>query len=220
MKSKYVLMMLIVFTISLFGRENPFKSVETSATTGKAIYKKDTRKIFSDAKIKLPSSARILKSVELHFQNLDGSMGHTNVRIDKKIDWHDELILKKVKDVNQSIVMQTQEKTKIEPKKIEKQKTKINFKNIVSFLIVGKELHIKTKDKKIRDFLVTKPYKIVIDFKRELSFYTKVYNLKINNFKSITIGKHSGYYRIVVALDGKYLYDLQKEKDGYKFTLK
>ncbi|HIP44914.1 MAG TPA: AMIN domain-containing protein [Sulfurospirillum arcachonense] len=76
------------------------------------------------------------------------------------------------------------------------------------------------KDKKIRDFLVTSPYKIVVDFKREVSFYTKVYNLKTKYFKSITLGKHSGYYRVAIELDGRYLYNRQKVKDGYIFTLR
>jgi len=58
------------------GRENPFKAVINKGTVGKTTYKKDTRENFTEVKTKLPNSARILK----------------------KIDWHDELILKKVKD--------------------------------------------------------------------------------------------------------------------------
>ena len=57
-------------------------------------------------------------------------------------------------------------------------------------------------------------------FKKELSFYTKVYNLNLKNFKKITIGKHRGYYRVAIELDGQYLYNLKKIADGFKITLK
>lgn len=213
---RLILTIFILLCMSLVARENPFEAVSSSATTGKAIYKKDTRKNFTNAKVQLPSSARILKSVEFHFQNLDGSVESKKVKLDNKIDWHDELIVKKLTNDVPSPIVQTMMASKKETKKIKK----INFKNFALFSIDGKSLHVKTKDKKIRDFLVTSPYKIVIDFKREASFYTKVYNLKTKYFKSITLGKHTGYYRVAVELDGKYLYNKQKVKDGYIFTLR
>lgn len=218
--------MLILSMISLSARDNPFEPVEFSKTTGKATYKKDTRESFKNEKVQLPSSARILKSVELHFQNLDGSVESKVVEIDKKIDWHDELVLKKVNDVEDVIITQIPQ-TSVEEKIIQekpqlmtKKNKEINFKDIISFLVEGNNLHVKTIDKKIRDFLVTKPYKIVIDFKKEVSFYTKVYDLQTPKFSSITIGKHDGYYRLAIELDGQYLYDIQKVSDGYVITLK
>jgi len=216
MKKKFIFVVLFLTAITLMARENPFKVVTTSSTTGKATHKKDTRESFTSKKIKLPSSSRILKKLELSFQNLDGSIETKSVLIDKKIDWHDELILKKVNDTEDSIT------APIELPKIKKvvKKTKINFKNIVLFTISNKELHVKTTDKKIRDFLVTNPYKIVLDFKNEISFYTKVYKLDIKNYKSITVGKHDGYYRVAIELDGRYLYDIKKVKDGYLINLK
>jgi len=213
---RYILTIFILLCVSLTARENPFEAVSASNTTGKATYKKDTRQNFSSTKVKLPSSARILKSVEFHFQNLDGSIESKKVSIDHKIDWHDELIVKKLLDD----VATTTAPTLVSTKKPTNKVKKINFKNLVLFSIDGKSLHVKTKDKKIRDFLVTSPYKIVVDFKREVSFYTKVYNLKTKYFKSITLGKHSGYYRVAIELDGRYLYNRQKVKDGYIFTLR
>jgi len=213
---RYILTIFILLGVSLIARENPFEAMSSSTTTGKATYKKDTRENFTSEKIQLPSSARILKSIELHFQNLDGSIESKKVKIDQKIDWHDELIVKKnMPDVVNSVTPISKAPTKTTHKI-----RKINFKNIVLFSIDGKSLHVKTKDSKIRDFLVTSPYKIVVDFKREVSFYTKLYDLKTRYFKSITLGKHSGYYRVAIELDGKYLYNKQKVKDGYIFTLR
>ena len=218
---KYILTIFILLAVSLIARENPFEAMSSSTTTGKATYKKDTRENFTNAKVRLPSSARILKSVELHFQNLDGSIESKEVKIDQKIDWHDELIVKKnMPDVVRLVAPTPKEAKVIAPKTIAHKIRKINFKNIVLFSIDGKSLHVKTNDIKIRDFLVTSPYKIVVDFKREVSFYTKLYDLKTRYFKSITLGKHSGYYRVAIELDGKYLYNKQKVKDGYIFTLR
>jgi len=213
---RYIFTVFILPAVTLFARENPFEAVSASTTTGKATYKKDTRENFTSVKAKLPSSARILKSVEFHFQNLDGSIESKNIEVNNKIDWHDELIVKKFGNEIEPLAIQTLMPTK----KVTKKTKKINFKNVVLFTINGKSLHVKTKDKKIRDFLVTSPYKIVIDFEREISFYTKVYNLKTKYFKSITLGKHHGYYRVAIELDGKYLYSKQKVKDGYIFNLR
>ncbi len=217
---RYIFTFLVLIVVSVTARENPFKAVETSATTGKTTYKKDTMEHFTSVKVQLPSSARILKSVEFHFQNLDGSIESKDVRLNQKIDWHDELIVKKlVDDINQPTAI-VSTKIKKDKKIVKKALKKISFKNLLVFTIDDKSLYIKTRDKKIRDFLITEPYKIVVDFKREISFYTKVYNLKTRYFKSITLGKHSGYYRVAIELDGKYLYKQRKVKDGYVFTLR
>ena len=215
MKIKIVFIALLFAAISLIARENPFEPVKTSTTTGKATYKQDTMKSFQEVKTQLPSSARILKKVEFVFQNLDGSIEKKSLGVDKKIDWHDELVVKKANDVTKNMPKP--------PKSMpmeNKPKTTIQFKNIVSFTITDKEIQVQTADKKIRDFLVTNPYKIVLDFKKEISFYTKVYNLKTKFFKSIAIGKHDGYYRVAIELDGKYLYNLKTVSKGYLINLK
>jgi len=211
---RYFFIMTLFIGVSLMGRDNPFEPMKTSSTTSKAIYKKDTRKSFTSAKIQLPSTARMLEGVEFHFQNLDGSLESKTIKLGQKIDWHDELVVKKLADSAPHETVARATKKEIKANK------KINFKNIVEFEIDGKSIHVNTKDIKIRDFLVIKPYKIVVDFKREASFYTKVYDLKTKYFSSITLGKHDGYYRVAIELDGKYLYTKEKTKDGYQFTLK
>ncbi len=95
---RFLITIFILLCVSLSARENPFEAVSASNSTGKATYKKDTRENFSSTKVQLPSSARILKSVEFHFQNLDGSIESKKVAVDNKIDWHDELIVKKLLD--------------------------------------------------------------------------------------------------------------------------
>ena len=77
------------------------------------------------------------------------------------------------------------------------------------------EIHIVPTSKKIRDFILLKPYKIVIDFKRDASFYTKSVDIKKAPFEKITLGNHNGYYRAVLLLDGSYKYKLTKTLKGY-----
>ena len=212
---RYLIYAVLSVTL-LIARENPFKPVVTPEKLGATTLKKERKKEFTGVKINLPSSARILKSVEVEYQNLDGSIESKAVKIDRKIDWHDTLVLKKLKD---ETTPKTKEKKKEIPKKVSKVKT-IKFKNTISFQIKNSEIILKTKDKKLRDFMVTSPYKIVVDFKKELSFYTKVYNLNLKKFKKITIGKHSGYYRVAIELDGQYIYEIKKVKNGYAIYLK
>ncbi|MBL0702921.1 MAG: AMIN domain-containing protein [Sulfurospirillum sp.] len=216
---RYVLVILPLLIVVVFARENPFIMPSVSTVTVKTTDKRDSRENFSSVKIKLPSSARVLKNIEFHFQNLDGSMESKSIKVDNKIDWHDELIVKKFTDTAKPATKPATKQIQ-KPLKPKEKVEKINFQNFIVFTIDGKSIHVKTKDEKIRDFLVINPFKIVIDFKKELSFYTKVYKLERKFFKSISIGKHSGYYRVAIELDGRYLYSAEKVEDGYLFKLK
>ncbi len=203
---KYIVTVFLLLSISLIARENPFMESNSSKNIAQATRIKDTRENFSEISAKLPSTARILNTLTLNYQNLDGSMENKSIKVDKKIDWHDELILKKVNDTNM------QRRNKETP-------IKIDFKDFVSFSITDKEIYIKTNDTKIRDFLVTNPYKIVLDFQKKVSFYTKNFELETKRFKKITMGRHRDYYRVVIELDGHYKYLLKKVNDGIIVTL-
>lgn len=219
MKHK-LLYILLLSSIIVCARENPFVVLNSQEDIGQATIKKDTREFFSTLSTNLPNTARILKSVEFHYQNLDGSLESKNITIDKKIDWHDELILKNShNNDNDEVQIATVPLVAKPLQKDEAITTDIVFKNIVSFSIKGKDLLVRTPDAKLRDFLVSNPYKIVLDFKKEISFYTKVFELETKGFKNITIGKHAGYYRVVIELDGQYQYDIKKVSDGFLITL-
>jgi len=213
---KQLISILLILCVSLSARDNPFSSVKDSQGIGKAITIKDTRKNFSEVKTTLPSTVRILKELELHYQNLDGSIQSKKIKIDEKIDWHDELVLTKVKDIKKGYIAPI----KVEEPMSEPNQKVINFKDTISFAINDNKLHVTTDDIKIRDFLITNPYKIVLDFERELSFNTTKFDLSTKKFQNITIGKHDGYYRVVVELDGQYKYTLQKINNGFIITLK
>ena len=95
----------------------------------------------------------------------------------------------------------------------------IASRGYIKFLALNKNLKLITKSKKIRDFLLVEPHRIVIDFKK----YTDIISYKKKNpnniFKLIKIGDHNGYYRVVIELDGYYKYKIRKTDFGYLVSL-
>lgn len=223
--------------VCAYARENPFETTESSLTSGKTTQIKENKTEFESAKITLPSSARILKSVSVAFQNLDGSISEEIVSIEQNINWREPLILSKKVDENKAKTPTVLSNAllgtkKIEPKKDiqeiplpanmlpqNKDKT-INLTDSISLVIIKNEIKIMTKDTKIRDFLVSEPYKVVIDFKKNSAYSTKTVLLESLPFISATLGNHDDFYRIVILLDGHYRYDLQSVDGGYSVKLK
>nr|WP_315520373.1 AMIN domain-containing protein [uncultured Campylobacter sp.] len=95
----------------------------------------------------------------------------------------------------------------------------VKFLGFVSFLAHEKELNIITKAKNLKHFAYEKN-KIVLDFaKPPRSFKTK--NLKLENetFKSVIIGWHDSYFRVVLELDKMHKYKLEAVENGYVLKL-
>jgi hypothetical protein len=70
----------------------------------------------------------------------------------------------------------------------------------------------------IWNFLLTKPHRIVCDFKRDIDIRT--YKKEVASkgiIEKVKLGNHKGYYRVVIELDGYYRYKLQSSKDAYVF---
>jgi hypothetical protein len=200
-----------MITVFSFGRNNPFVPIN-NITKFTHINKKEP--VFNDVKIKLPNSARILKSVEVVYQNLDGSVDKKVKIIDKKIDWHDELIFTK------TMSQATQMKPIVEKRDTREKAKTYEFRNFIKFEVTKTSFKIITKDIKIRDFLVSKPYKVVVDFKRDANFLTKRFVLNTPPFVSVVLGNHDKYYRVAIKLDGQYVYTLRKVKGDYIITLR
>ncbi|NCD11791.1 MAG: AMIN domain-containing protein [Epsilonproteobacteria bacterium] len=219
--------------ISIEARENPFETTNAPEVVGKTTQIEEKRIDFKSTSITLPSSARILKSVTLTFQNLDGSIEEEHQNIDQNIDWHHPLLLSP-----QSIEKSTPPPTptppfakqSVETKEIKsvpslpsvktKSEERVKLAEGISLFAEGNEIKIFTKDLKMRDFLIADPYKIVLDFKRTRSFATKTVDLKKNPFVLATLGEHKDFYRIAILLDGHYRYDLQTFEGGYSIKLK
>jgi hypothetical protein len=185
---------LVIFVSVLFSRENPFKPLISSDT--KVVIEKEN---FSSIKANLPDSARVLKSVTLTYQNMDGSIDNKLVNINQEIDWH-------------------------YPINIFQEREKVNYKEVsfefIKFYIKDKKIFIHTDDTKIRNFFLINPYKFVIDFKATRAFSTYTKPISNSFVKRVVLGNHSNFYRVVFLLDGRYSYDIKKVKEGYLIDFK
>ena len=118
------------------------------------------------------------------------------------IDWHVPFVVSQ-QSTQRSDVKKTQAKSKA-----------INAK-FIKFHPADRSIKIKTKDKILRNFMLTSPHRIVLDFSRDTSFKPKRFNLDGIPFKQIRMGNHDKYYRVVIELDGAYNYKLQTSKETY-----
>jgi hypothetical protein len=158
------------------------------------------------AAISLPSTARTIESVTIKYKNLDGSLVEKTLSLKNSVDWHLPLF------ISQNIAMND---TKVS---LQKQKYKrITGLKFISLYEAKRSLKIKTKDKMIRNFLLTKPHRIVCDFERKLDIRSYSVDIKDENsvITKVRFGNHSGYYRVVIELDGYYSYKTIDSKNGY-----
>lgn len=197
---------LVFLSLGLLARDNPFKPVVSSKDLGEATNVSKVYQPLKVEKFKLPSSSRVLKKVKLEILNVDGSISEVSYDINKKVDWHQEIILSNIP------VKFDSKPKKIEPKLLKP------FK-FLTILIDKNKLLLKTKDTLIRQLFFSKPYKIAVDLKRDVSFYTKIIKLSKLPFTKIIIGNHGKFYRVVLSLDGKYRYKIKKNSNGYLVEL-
>ena len=201
------LAVVILLSVALFSRENPFFPVDHAtppAYTTNTIIKE---KPFQELRISLPDTARSIESITISYKNIDGSIASKKITVKRSIDWHQPLVI--------SHQLPTQ---KPQPKATKQPLKKIAKLSFISFYSRYKELKIITKDTLLRNFKLIKPDRIVLDFKRDADF--RSYSFKGRNiFKTLKIGNHDGYYRVVIELDGTYIYKIKKLKNGYSIKV-
>lgn len=134
------------------------------------------------------------------------------IPINKAIDWHDRIVISQQKQAS------PMQHCKAKKKRFHPAFQKVAQLPFTALYSYQKELKFVTKDKLLRNFKLVKPDRIVLDFKRDTDFRTRSFQGH-GAFKKITIGNHSGYYRIVIRLDGRYIYTIHPLKEGYLLTL-
>ena len=204
-----IFVVLCFCLLSLEARENPFFPSEGEIDTPLTANQKLDLSPLQRATLSLPSTARVIKSVTVSYKNLDGSIEKKSIELHNSVDWHLPIF------ISQSYTSPFDD-VKSE-KKLFKEIVKLKFTE----LLEGKrELKLLTKDKILRNFLLTKPHRIVCDFSRDISIrsYEKKIKDKSSVITKVRIGNHEGYYRVVIELDGYYRYALKKIDGGYLFT--
>lgn len=154
--------------------------------------------------IKLPSSAKSIRKVTIEYQNADGS--------------YDEYIVSSKNSINSAkpLYLSQNEYRKGGSKKYKK----LGSSKDLAFYASGQTLKIKSKSTILKTFALNKPFRLVLDFKRETPLANIMKWTPSSVFKRIKVGNHKGYYRTVIELDKRYKYTRTKTSDGYIIVFK
>ncbi len=207
----------VLLLATLNARENPFFPLVGEKDIPLTSNEDRNKEPLKRAAITLPAQARILQKVTVEFKNLDGSLESKSIELDNYVDWHLPIF------ISQSYGdTQTEPQTTVKDKKSAPKKRK--FKEIASIKYIklsssSKSLKIISDDDKLRNFLLVNPHRIVMDFKRDTDIRSYIKKYPKDIFRSVRIGGHKGYYRVVVELDGHYRYSMKKTSDGYLIKL-
>ena len=205
-------MLLLLFTLSLSARENPFFPAKGGTDLPLTTNQQVQIQTLERASLTLPSTARILQSVTIKYKNLDGSISEKTEEIGEGIDWHLPLFVSQNIDIKSS---EKSNKKKSTPKEKERKILNLSF---ISLVARGKNLDLHTKDRMIRTFLLVKPQRIVCDFARDIDIRSRSVDVKKESIVTqVRVGNHDGYYRVVIELDGYYKYEKKRTAMGYNF---
>ena len=226
-------------TLALIARENPFVPDDINITTLDSTNINQNAPQLDKVIAKFPSDARELVSATFSYKSVDGSIKQKSIDINASFDWHDDIVISSQSPVTDEAtpaldvsVTTTDEQTKQAaakqaapkplsiPPKIEPPLKSVAFMDLIKFDIFSSKIEIINKDQMIRDFIINKPDKIVIDFKKNIEFSTQTIKVNKGPLKKATIGAHKGYYRVVLFLDGNYHYAIRQSGNGYTLTLR
>lgn len=172
-------------------RDNPFDPIVVPKDSVRPYYGETS--VFDKAEITLPSSARLIKKIEVTYQNIDGSIEKKNIDVSGRIDWRMPLTISQIlNEENTNKITKTQDIT-----------------------IENNKLSLKYEGKLLRDFIMKEPNRIVLDFSKNLKYY-KANKVILNKpyFKSLKYGLHDDFLRIVIELDGSYIYNIKQMQNG------
>lgn len=248
-----VFVLFIGFLSLCIARNDPFTPVIVPKDSIRPYYGESS--VFDTAQIEFPSTARLIKKIEITFQNIDGSIETKSLAVSGRIDWRMPLLISQVLNKNQSYAISSiDNKTpppspannivkdinipvdKVESKQPKKADTKTitdkkkadstknaNIKKSAKFTpykINGNSIFISYVGELKRHFIMQNPYRIVLDLEINKNYYKRNrYTLNAPYFKRLKYGLHTNFLRIVLELDGSYVYKLEKLPDGIKINV-
>lgn len=191
----------------LFSRENPFFSTaknKTNSTTSQENFQKPQ---LTTMTYNFPNHSRVLKEVTFTFQNLDGTTETRKLEIDQSIDWRAPLILSQARSesVKPSIPVTTASSCDLE---------------FMHFSGSRNHLTITTKDPMIRNFSLSDPSSIVIDFKHNSIFEAYQKELSSVPFTRVIVTNHRKFARATITLDGQHTCKVSKVTSGISVVCK
>lgn len=118
-------------------------------------------------------------------------------------------------ETEEAAVTNTVEKTeKAALQETRSEKQIINFQNL-RFIVTEDRILFENKDKLKKHFAMKAPPRIILDFESNRDYPTRSKALKFPPFQTLRLGKHKGFYRIVIELDEEPEYSIKPYKYGY-----
>lgn len=199
--NKTLLLSSLLVTI-LFSRENPFFSTSESQTHSTTSKKETNKPPLTTMSYNFPNNSRVLKEVTFTFQNLDGSMETRTLEIDQSIDWRAPLILSQGGN--------TQPRRSSSPAP-----SPSSFElGFIQFSASKNHLSITTKDPMIRNFSLSDPSSIVVDFKHNGPFKSYQKELLATPFTHVKVTNHGKFARATITLDGHHMCNVSTTVQG------
>ena len=310
MKKIILIVAILGFYSVLSAREDPFTPVVVPKDSIRPYYGETS--VFDTAQIEFPSSARLIKKIEVTFQNIDGSIQTRSVAARGRIDWRMPLLISQVLNKNQIAKVKTID-NKTPPPSHKPTKTMVKAVDIpvdsketivresedsardmrisggavdlvagnskdskqenvmiiaqdssdnstktkqdstqetskphqirtdsvrdstrkaqntqdsrlsksAPYSVNGNSIFIAYQGNLKRHYIMQNPYRIVLDFEINKKYYKKNrYIINQPYFKRLRYGLHTSFLRIVLELDGNYVYELEKRADGVKINVK
>lgn len=212
MNKKAFVILNLVFMSFLFSRDDPFVPLIVPKDSIRPYYGESS--VFEKEEIRLPSNARLIKKIAITYQNIDGSIETKSIDVSGRIDWRMPILISQIFN-NKDYKNSNLEDSSKTPKSTKISSASKNIAKNSIYKVENNNLFIEYDGDLLRSFIMKNPDRIVLDFALNLKYYKK--NKIILNkpyFKTIRYGLHSDFIRIVVELDGSYIYKTSKINNG------
>lgn len=200
------LLFFTAFSLLLIARENPFEPVE--ATQNQTDYRAIPPQQITKESIELPPSSRIIKSISITHQEVDGSINKIDKKIEKTVDWHTPIEISQ-SDANK---LPRVKNAFLPVESLEDLKE-------IAFFVQGDTLKLETKNELYRDFFLPRPSRIVLDFNSSTPIEPTSAVLEGAYFTNISVTFHGTFFRVEITLDSYYPYKISPIKDGFLLGL-
>lgn len=196
-----ILLLSAMLSYSLLGRENPFFSINESASMPMSSNKVPIQPPLTSMTYNFPDQARVLKEATFTFQNVDGSLETRKLQIDHSIDWRHPLVLSQYGTEKKEAVANIGQSS--------------NANNdFIQFQVSGNRISLITKDPVLRSFSLSDPSSMIVDFAHTALFTPYEKTLNASPFSKVKVIKHKNFARAIITLDGRHACTVSKTAHG------
>jgi hypothetical protein len=224
MKTLFLSTLIIISTLSLNARENPFEMTDTfeeeigkivdmdEAGVKKAMEESSYIKEMQEKMSNIPTNENKNKVENLNKSTpTSEEKTYSKKEVDTLIQKTQKQTEEKAKELVKKEVQKTTEPTQVvyvKPRTDIVDDESLLTKNILPFIKLefnDNKLIINTTHKVLKKFSVPAENKLIIDYDAKIEFNTKTDTLESKNFKRVAVGNHKkeGYFRIAIELIDK-----------------